>query len=147
MSEVYKKLIADFSDEALSIDSSRGFDLTSIKSQYIVERLNEVFGVEGWKADYTVQLKDETGIYMKCVIIANINDGKDVIQRSAFGGSPMKKNPGDTIKSAMTDSLSKAASHIGIGNEVFKGKVKPPAKNKTTSEPKTPLYSTRTSRL
>jgi hypothetical protein len=125
MSELYKKLTADFQPEAMSKDMSRGFELTSIKAQYVVERLNEVFGVEGWKADYTVQLLDkEQGCIVKCIIIANSENGEIVIQRSAFGGSDIKKNIGDTIKSAMTDSLSKAASHMGIGNEVFKGKVK-----------------------
>jgi len=125
MSDLYKKLTADFQPEAMSKDMSRGFELTSIKAQYVVERLNEVFGVEGWKADYVVQLLDkEQGCVVKCVLIANINDGEKVIQRSAFGGSEIKKNIGDTIKSAMTDALSKTASHIGIGNEVFKGKVK-----------------------
>lgn len=125
MSDVYKKLIADFPDEALSKDMSRGFELTSVKAQYVVERLNEVFGVHGWKADYTVQLLDkEQGCIVKCVLIGNVDDGDLVIQRSSFGGSEIKKQIGDTIKSAMTDSLCKAASHMGIANEVFKGKVK-----------------------
>lgn len=125
MSDIYKKLTADFPAEAMSKDMSRGFELTSIKAQYVVERLNEVFGPEGWKADYTVQLLDkEQGCIVKCVLIANYDEGKEMIQRSAFGGSEIKKTVGDTIKSAMTDSLSKAASHMGIGNEVFKGKVK-----------------------
>jgi hypothetical protein len=125
MSELYKKLTAEFPSEAMTKDMSRGFELTSIKAQYVVERLNEVFGPAGWKADYTVQLLDkEQGCIVKCVLIANSGGGEELIQRSAFGGSEIKKNIGDTIKSAMTDSLSKAASHIGIGNEVFKGKVK-----------------------
>jgi hypothetical protein len=142
MSELYKQLTADFPAEALSKDTSRGFELTSIKAQYVVERLNDVFGPEGWKADYTVQLLDkEQGCIVKCVLIANANEGATLIQRSAFGGSEIKRNIGDTIKSAMTDSLSKAASHIGIGNDVFKGKVKigaSPAQTSDTPAKRTP---------
>lgn len=147
MSDIYKRLTADFSEEALSTDNSRGFDLTSIKSQYIVERLNEVFGVAGWKADYVVQVHNETQCIVKCVLIANADKGETLIQRCAFGGSPIKKNPGDTIKSAMTDSLSKAASHMGIGNEVFKGKVKPPSKTTYSKPASTAEAPKRTSRL
>lgn len=127
---VYTLLTESFPPEALSVDNSRGFELTSVKSQYIVERLNHVFGVENWKADYTVVLFNDTQCILKCVLIANFGNGESLIQRSAFGGSLIKKNPGDTIKSAMTDSLSKAASHIGIANDVFQGKVAPPSKYK-----------------
>ena len=42
--EVYEALAAPFPDEALAKDSSRGFDLTSVKAQYVVERLNTVLG-------------------------------------------------------------------------------------------------------
>ena len=37
-------LRAPFPAEALSADTSRGFELTSIKAAYVVERLNQVFG-------------------------------------------------------------------------------------------------------
>ena len=36
----------DFPPEALSEDNSRGFKLTSIKAAFVVERLNDVFGIE-----------------------------------------------------------------------------------------------------
>jgi hypothetical protein len=44
-------LPASFPAEALSADTSRGFELTSIKAAYVVERLNEVFGLcgSGWR--------------------------------------------------------------------------------------------------
>ena len=37
-------LRTSFPAEALSADNSRGFELTSIKAAFVVERLNEVFG-------------------------------------------------------------------------------------------------------
>ena len=44
-------LRAPFPAEALSSDTSRGFELTSIKAAYVIERLNEVFGPcgIGWR--------------------------------------------------------------------------------------------------
>ena len=38
---------APFPPEALSADTSRGFELTSIKAAFVIERLNEVFGPIG----------------------------------------------------------------------------------------------------
>ena len=42
---------APFPSEALSSDTSRGFELTSIKAAFVIERLNEVFGPcgIGWR--------------------------------------------------------------------------------------------------
>jgi hypothetical protein len=44
-------LKAPFPSEALSSDTSRGFELTSIKAAFVIERLNEVFGPcgVGWR--------------------------------------------------------------------------------------------------
>jgi hypothetical protein len=44
-------LKAPFPSAALSADTSRGFELTSIKAAYVIERLNEVFGPcgLGWR--------------------------------------------------------------------------------------------------
>jgi hypothetical protein len=42
---------APFPPEALSADLSRGFELTSIKAAFVIEKLNEVFGScgIGWR--------------------------------------------------------------------------------------------------
>jgi hypothetical protein len=44
-------LKSPFPSEALSADTSRGFELTSIKAAYVIERLNDVFGLcgTGWR--------------------------------------------------------------------------------------------------
>jgi hypothetical protein len=42
---------APFPPESLSSDTSRGFELTSIKAAFVIERLNQVFGPcgIGWR--------------------------------------------------------------------------------------------------
>lgn len=44
-------LKAPFPEEALRADTSRGFELTSIRAAYVIERLNDVFGPcgIGWR--------------------------------------------------------------------------------------------------
>ena len=44
----------------------------------------------------------------------------------AIGFSENKKNIGDAYKGARTDALSKAASYLGLGNDMFKGMISPP---------------------
>ncbi len=120
MSDIYKKLKADFPKEAYQKDSSRGFDLTSIKAQYVVERLNDVLGINGWKIEG--EFKDvDTGVLLVGTLSFKIGD--EWHSKLGVGYADKKKNMGDTYKGAMTDLISKAASHIGVGNEVFKGNV------------------------
>jgi len=136
LKRINEDILKPFTGDALSRDTSRGFELTSIKAQYIVERLNQTFGVHGWAASYQIILEDpERGVIIKCTLKGNIFGNGQVV-REAFGGCNPKKQIGDMIKSAMTDSLGKAASHLGIGNEVFKGKVKVGAKSKAKSSSK-----------
>jgi len=140
---IYKKLIAPFPKEAMTKDSSRGFDLTSIKAQYVRERLNEVMGVNGWSTDTQVVDRTDKGVAVKMTMTLHI-DGKDVT-RSAFGGASVKakgQTYGDVFKSAETDALSKAASNFGVGNDVFKGLVNAKTLTTTKSTGYTPSSTT-----
>ena len=49
--EQVNALRAPFPNEALKPDTSRGFELTSIKAAYVIERLNDAFGPcgIGWR--------------------------------------------------------------------------------------------------
>lgn len=144
--QVYKEFLVPFPEEALQTDNSRGFDLTSVKAQYIVERLNTVCGVSGWRLDGS--WKDATDaegvLYIgRLTIFFDRVCGPSPIAGDtrnhyveAIGYSPDKKNTGDSYKGARTDALSKAASTLGIANEVFKGNVKPPSKkDKAAAKP------------
>ena len=89
--------------------------LSVIKVIYVVERLNEVFGLNGWHVDNEVV---ETGRMV--VVRATLSIPKYVIAIEQFGGND---NPdrGDAYKGACTDALSKCASYLGIGMDVYKG--------------------------
>lgn len=127
--QIYQELIKDFPPSALSIDTSRGFALTSIDGQHVVERLNEVFGPDGWTATYDVIKEDISEIVIKCKLYSGPGN-ENLWSREGFGGvSNQKKRNSDAwvkgwadmYKGAMTNSLCKAASHLGVGNTVYKG--------------------------
>lgn len=119
---VYEKLRKPFDLSCYSVDSSRGFDLASLKAQYIPKRLNEVLGFSNWA--FTGKWEPtENGILYFGTLTVKIGDNVSV--RTAVGFSAKKKNDGDFYKGAMTDCLSKAASYFGVAEEAFCGLVDP----------------------
>ena len=149
MKDTYQELIKDFPSEALSKDSSRGFDLTSIKAQYIKERLNDVFGIWGWEVVGEYKADEKSVLYFgelrvteKTYLLANNSEDATPAEVDSFtrkvesvGYSAIKKNLGDSYKSAQTDFLSKAASFIGVGQKVFQGLVNPNSYKTPTKQP------------
>jgi len=140
LSDIYNKLKEPFTKDALSTDSSRGFDLTSIKAQYVVERLNEVVGVGNWRHSGEYVNVEGGVIFKGQLVISNSGIDKTLgTVREAVGFSKQGRNVGDAYKGAKTDSLSKCASMFGLGNEVYKGNVAPPSKTVKKTKAKSTL--------
>ena len=149
---------APFPPEALGADTSRGFELTSIKAAFVIERLNEVFGPcgVGWRyvhslfevlhtSDGRAEIVTEVAFQYRfaatnervgCDRVVWDAQIKDWAFRNsnhdwsepifACGGHGVGKGGApltDARKSAVTDGLTKAASMLGIGHEVFKGMI------------------------
>lgn len=159
--EQWEALHAPFPPESLSNDNSRGFNLTSIKAAFVIERLNEVFGPcgIGWRYAHSPfeMLDIKNGNQEVTTEVAfqyrlnGIQDGESGCppaewcplthgwgwrERSpgnwsepifACGGNMVSKGSvpnTDARKSAVTDGLTKAASMLGVGHQVFKGQVR-----------------------
>lgn len=91
--------------------------LSSIKAIYVVERLNEVFGLGGWLARNEV-VKSEG----KMVVVKSTFEAPEygIIIPDIFGGND-NADLGDAYKGACTDALTKIGSYLYIGMDVFKG--------------------------
>jgi hypothetical protein len=143
----------DMPEEALSSDTSRGFELTSIKAAFVIERLNESFGLAGYGWRYVhcpakvtdggeliiqvalqYRVGQEVGIWP---IFWNrpqsqweyVESGAAVWSEPIFAFGGKKPRGGgspqaDAHKSALTDALTKAASMLGVGHKIFKGQVR-----------------------
>jgi hypothetical protein len=96
--------------------------LSTIKVIYVVERLNEVFGINGWFTDDKVVEKDGKMV----VVHTTLTIPEYGIVKSAFGGND-NSDLGDAYKGACTDALSKIGSFLYIGMDVYKGLEAPPA--------------------
>jgi hypothetical protein len=101
--------------EAIKPHPTKNF-LNTIKAIYVVERLNDVFGIGEWTIENEVIRSDGKMIVVKSVF--TVNDYS--IRVEQFGGND---NPdlGDAYKGAATDALTKIGSYLEIGIDVFKG--------------------------
>lgn len=112
--EILEKLKTPLPPEAVSPNPERP-GLSVIKVIYVVERLNDVFGLNGWRV---VNQVVESGRMV--VVKATVTVPEYGIMIEQYGGND---NPdrGDAYKGACTDALSKCASYLGIGMDVYKG--------------------------
>lgn len=102
--------------------------LSSIKAIYVTERLNEVFGTGVWQLRTDIAERANNGMV---VVKATFSVPSYGIYYECFGGNDNggenSKNfdLGDAYKGATTDAITKIGSWLGIGADVFKGKVPP----------------------
>ena len=102
--------------------------MSVIHPMAVIDRLNEVFGVGGWQTqvskessfDWMQKTKNgERKVFSstsKVVLtIPELN-----IHLEQFGGST-NDDEGDALKGSATDALTKIASYLGIGAEIYKG--------------------------
>jgi len=101
--------------------------MSVIHPMAIIDRLNEVFGIGQWnyKVEYISCDKDiqktkngEREIYISAVK-GRLEIEELIIEQ--FGGST-NDDKGDALKGGATDALTKIASYLGIGAEIYKGR-------------------------
>lgn len=101
--------------------------LSSIKAIYVVERLNDVFGIGSWQLRSTVIDASTAMIVVKSVLTIP----EYGVELESFGGNDnggensKNHDTGDAYKGATTDALTKICSYLEIGIDVFKGLTTP----------------------
>jgi hypothetical protein len=119
-------------DEAISEHPTKTF-LSTIKAIYVVERLNDVFGIGEWNISNEIVSKEGKWIIVKAVFTVNGYN----IRIEQFGGND-NSDPGDAYKGAATDALTKIGSYLEIGIDVFKGLSNPNKAKKTEPQDQRP---------
>lgn len=110
-----KLLLEPLPNEALKPHPTKTF-LTVINPMYVVERLNNVFGIGNWQIRSRVINQETSHIVVQSLLSIPEYD----IAVEAFGGNK-NDDLGDSYKGAQTDALTKAASYLGIGIDIYKG--------------------------
>ena len=111
--------------EAIQQHPTKSF-LSTIKAIYITERLNDIFGVGSWDLPHEIVSDTEDYVTVVGRIVAFGDGYEDVVLRTPLQYGGHKKTgkntePADGYKSAVTDCISKCASYLEIGIDVFKG--------------------------
>jgi len=139
--DLIEKIRADFPKETVQV--KKGFVnaetgeqsyLTGYKPQYIIERLNDCFGHDGWDFQILEHGIEGTNAWSKgrLTVYLTLSDGSTITRfREQFGvGNYNKATPlGDAFKSSATNALEKCASLLDIGHLAYKGLVKIPDEN------------------
>ena len=102
----------------------RGFYLTTIDAQAVKERLNEAFGYGGWAFEDEYEERDGEILCRGKLVVRWKGDSEfEKSIPSVTSALIGKSEIGNAYKSARTSAISKAASELGIGSEVFRGRI------------------------
>ena len=117
--EQIEKLQAPLPKGAISPHPTKSY-LSTIKAIYVVERMNEVFGIGCWHISYEEIPTTEVEGGNKQVVVKGTLHAEGIAPIEQYGGND-NKDLGDAYKGAATDALTKIASYLGIGMDVYKG--------------------------
>ncbi len=120
--EQLKMLRSPLPKEAISQHPTKPF-LSTIKAIYVVERLNQVFGIGNWNLKSEIIDNATSMIVVKSILtIPEYNIELESYGGNNNGGENSKNfDLGDAYKGATTDALTKICSYLEIGIDVFKG--------------------------
>lgn len=136
--EMRERLTHPLPPEAIKPHQSKSF-LSSITPIYVTERLNEVFGVGAWRVSVDKIDRDNKMVVVK----VKFSIPTYGIEYECYGGND-NADLGDAYKGATTDAITKIASWLGIGAEVFRGEAnKKPSQPKPQSQPQPQAQPTR----
>ena len=122
--DMRKALRADFPEEAYSKHPTKTF-LTTLKAMYVTERLNDVFGIGRWDLRHSVVERTDDYVLISGYFESLDYDVTVPIQYGGHKTSGTNTEIADGYKSAVTDCISKVASMLEVGIDMFKGKIQP----------------------
>ena len=93
--------------------------MSVITPQYVIDTLNDAFGIGNWTLVHEVVFMDVKWTVVKGKLNIKVND-KEFSTPETYGGND-NTDIGDRMKGAVTDLLTKSGQFLGIAHSVFKG--------------------------
>jgi len=135
--KLYLALAAPFPEEAVERTrgavTGRGYDTTGVKYQFLVDRINEVLGVGGFRTERTITVKPITtakgrpgfeAIAEVKLELGEWTDGHFVVFAEAWGdGGHVAMAESDSRKGSFTNAFKKAAAFMGPGRDAYRGTI------------------------
>lgn len=119
VARVTRDLLKPFADDEVKIkpakvSGGRALGLHYIDSRCVMDRLDEVVGVNGWRDEYTVLASGE----VECRLSLRI--AGEWITKADVGGQSEQPDEGDRMKAAYSDALKRAAVKFGVGRFLYR---------------------------
>lgn len=96
-----------------SVSGNRAMAIAYVDARVVMDRLDEVFGVGGWQTAYRVA---EDGVFCRLRVRA----GGEWVEHEDVGSFSEQPDDGDKLKAAVSDSLKRAAVHLGVGRYLYR---------------------------
>jgi hypothetical protein len=112
-------LTAPFPAEAvhfkpLAVKGTRALAAAYLDARAVMQRLDCVFGVGGWKDAYTIT---EAGSVV-CTLAVKVEG--EWVEKTDVGSPSEQPDDGDKLKAAFSDALKRAAIKLGIGRYLYR---------------------------
>lgn len=114
LSEPFSALEVRWKPKQVSKDKKHAYALPYVDARVVMERLDTVVGIDGWKDEYKVL--DECSV--SCRLSVKING--EWITKEDAGSVSNQEDAGDRRKSAFSDALKRAAVRFGIGRYIYR---------------------------
>jgi hypothetical protein len=132
---IYQQLAAPFPESAIQRTDGRttgkGYSTTGIGYQHIVNRLNEVLGIGGWRAHREITIREITTASGRkayeaiCDLVLELGEWSNgdfiVFAEALADGGHTSMSEADARKGGYTNSLKKAAAMFGCGRQAYEG--------------------------
>src|SRR5437764_10474179 len=100
--------------KAQVVRGNRALTVAYVDARCVEDRLDAVFGVDGWQDGYTVLPNNSV------VCKLRVRVGSEWIEKSDVGSQSDQPDEGDRLKSAFSDALKRAAVKLGIGRYLYR---------------------------
>ena len=100
--------------KAQVVRGNRALAVAYVDARAVEDRLDAVFGVDGWQDAY--HLLPNGNVVCKL----RVKIGNDWIEKSDVGSQSDQPDEGDRTKSAFSDALKRAAVKLGIGRYLYR---------------------------
>ena len=98
----------------LSVKGNRALAAAYLDARAVMQRLDSVFGVGGWKDAYRLV----AGGSVVCTLSVKV-DG-EWVEKTDVGSPSEQPDDGDKLKAAFSDALKRAAVRLGIGRYLYR---------------------------
>jgi hypothetical protein len=98
----------------LTVKGERALACAYLDARAVLQRLDTVFGVGGWKDAYQIV----AGGSVVCTLSVRV-DG-EWVEKTDVGSPSEQPDDGDKLKAAFSDALKRAAIKLGIGRYLYR---------------------------